>query len=130
MAADGFHERCSSLAPGFLEGAEGVGALFDAEDAVLAADDGGDEFARGVVVGYALTVDDAAGLGAEVVLDVGQDGFDLGNLVECDGSAGVAFDAAGAVTGAEVAGELLPQDIERDNDVADLNHVVFLTFNV
>ena len=67
-AGDGFHEARTAFAARFLQGAEAaaLGQFGDVvgrivvvgEGAVLAVDDGCDEFAFGVGVGHALTVDD------------------------------------------------------------------------
>ena len=141
IAADGFGPRGAAFTEGFFGGAEaegagaarGEGALgreddvavgvevaVAGEDAVLAVDDGGDEVAFGVDGAYAFAVDDLAGLGAEVVPNFAEYGFEVVNLVHGDGGAGFAFDAALAAASYEVAAEEFGEYVGGKEDVAYL----------
>ena len=89
---------------------------------MLAVYDGGDKLARRVGVGHALTGYDVASFVGEVVFYLWQQGFESGHFVEGDGGSCIAFHATGAVASCEVAGEGFRQDIEGDQDIADLYH--------
>ena len=113
VARYGFVEGDTPLAVGALDGAVAAATLVVAgEHAVLAIDDGGHEFATGVVVGDALTLDDLAGLGQQFVPYLGQQGLDLFYLVGGDGCARVALDAAGTIATLKVAQKLLFEYVE------------------
>ena len=113
VARYGLVERHAALSVGALDGAVAAFTLVVAgEHAVLAIDDGGHEFATGVVVGDALTLDDLAGLGQQLVPYLGQQGLDLFHLVGGDGCARIALDAAGTVATLKVAQKLLFEYVE------------------
>ena len=115
-ARDGLDELCLALTVGAFEGAEAAAVVVAGEDAVLAAHDAGDEVALTVGVGYALLVDDGLRLCRHIAPDGVEGTLYAGYFVEGDGCAGVAFDAADAFAGVEVAAELLGDDVRGDED--------------
>lgn len=113
VARYGLVEGYPSLAVGTLDGAVAAAPLVVAgEHAVLAIDDGGHEFATGVVIRDTLTLDDLAGLGQQIIPYLGQQGLDLFHLVGSDGCARIAFDAASAIATLKVAQKLLFEYVE------------------
>ena len=81
------------------------------EYTVTAANDAGDEVALLIGIGYALTVDDSLGRRGKLRPHDVERLLYLHHLVEGDRSTGVAFYAAGTVTGGEVAAELFCQQV-------------------
>lgn len=115
------------MAVGTLEGTEARAIVGVAgEGAVLAIDNRCDEVALVVGVGHALPVDDALGRGGKGGPDGVETVFDVANLVERDGRAGVALDATSTVAGVEVTTETLGEDVGGDEDVTDLDDVEFV----
>ena len=129
--ADGLAEARATATESLLQGAEAtVGnglagvevadVVVVGEDAVLTADDAGDEVAVAVGVGHALTVDDGLCRGREVGPYGIERVFYLANLVERHRGTGIAFNTAGTLAGTQVATELLSEDVGRDEYLADL----------
>jgi len=111
-AGDGLADAVLAQAHGALNGAEAVAVVVvGSEDAVLAVDDGGDEVALLIDVGYALLVDDLAGLGREVALNERKDVFDGDHLVHGYRGTGVALHTADAAACLIVAAEHLIEDV-------------------
>jgi len=103
-----------------LAGVEVADVVVVGEDAVLTADDAGDEVAVTVGVGHALTVDDGLCRGREVGPYGIERVFYLANLVERHRGTGIAFNTTGTLAGTQVATELLSEDVGRDEYLADL----------
>ena len=91
------------------------------EDAVLAADDGGDEVALFIDIGHALAVDDALCAGAEMGPYDVEDVLQTGHFVLTQGGAGIALDAACTAAGVEVAAEGFGEDLGGEDDIAHLD---------
>lgn len=111
-AGDGLPHAVLAQAHGAFNGTEAVAVVvIGGEDAVLAVDDGGDQVALLIDVGYALLVDDLAGLGREVTLNEGKDVFDGGHLIHGYRGTGVALHTADAAACLIVAAEHLIEDV-------------------
>ena len=89
------------------------------EDAVVAVDDACDEVSLAVGVCDALLVYDRLRRGGEVVPNGVENILELRHLVEGDGRASVADDAAASLAYSEVAAERLCDDVEGDKGVFD-----------
>lgn len=114
---------CASLSVCSVKGAvcAGLGVVVG-EYAVAACHDAGYEFARGVGVDYALALYDVAGLWCEFVPHCFHGLFHWCYLVGLDWCSGVAFYAADAATGVEVAAEVLGEEVEAYECVLDFEH--------
>lgn len=111
-AGDGLPYAVLALGYGALNGAEAVAVvIIGGEDAVLAVDNGGDEVALLVDVGYALLLDDLAGLGREVAFYEGKDVLNGSHLVHGYRGTGVTLHTADAAACPVVAAEHLLEDV-------------------
>lgn len=137
VAADGFGPRGAAFAEGLFGGTKAERAsprtLFSEDDvsvgievavagknAILAVDDGCDKVAFRVDGAYAFAVDDATGLGTEIVPYLGKDAFEVVYLLHRDGGTGLAFDAALTAAGLKVAAEIFGKNVGRNENVANL----------
>ena len=111
-AGDGLPYAVLALVHGAFNGAEAVAVvIIGGEDAVLAVDNGGDEVALLVDVGYALLLDDLAGLGREFAFYEGKDVLNGSHLVHGDRGTGVTLHTADAAACPIVAAEHLLEDV-------------------
>ena len=109
---DGLPHVVLALVHGAFNGAEAVAVvIIGGEDAVLAVDNGGDEVALLVDVGYALLLDDLAGLGREFAFYEGKDVLNGSHLVHGDRGTGVTLHTADAAACPIVAAEHLLEDV-------------------
>ena len=101
-------------------GAVGLNSVVAGEDAVFSAHNTRHQVVVAVGIGHALTVDDSLRRGAEVAPHTVEAVFYLHHLVKGDGSTGIALNAAGTATDAEVAAELFCKQVRRDKHIAHL----------
>ena len=127
VAADGLAPVEASFVEGLLYEAEGATfAVACGKNTIFAVDDGGYKVAVGVAVDNALLGNNGTRLARHFTLDKRESLFEFLDLVECHGSSCVALDTANTFAVRGVAAEILCKNIERDDCIAYLYHIIFL----
>ena len=122
-ATDGFRPVDAAFAKRAIGGAKTKSVFVVAcETTFAAADDAGDEVAVAVAIGHSLFVEHFARTGTELHAHGGEHALEFATLLGRDGSAGFAFDAAGAATGGEIATKMFGENIGRQEHVAYLEN--------
>ena len=112
MARQRFVKLAFPFTIGFFDGAIATAIFIMAgKDAVFVVDDGSDQVAVAVGIDDALFADNSLGLGGKVVPNNGKDFLQFGDFAFFHGCAGITFDAAGSVTGFQVAEKLFGKDV-------------------
>lgn len=118
---NGLAPRSTSLTKGFVGGTKAAAfSIIARKDTILAIDDARHEVALAIGVGHALAVDSGLGRSTEFGPHFIEHAFELAYFVECERGATVAFDAALAFAGIEVAAEAFSKNVGRQQYVAHL----------
>jgi len=127
VAGKRLHERSLSCSPRLFQCAITNAVLVVASEyAVFSIDNGSHVIAIDVFVRDALPVDEGAGFQGEIVPDGGQRFFQFGDFLAEKGRTAFAFHATDAFAFAQVAAELLFENIEADECIVDFYHDVLV----